>query len=110
LPRRTSRGTNVPDRRTKRVWPAIRTAAKLPATVTLHALRHTYGSLLLADGAPVKHVSDQMGHANPLITLQVYQKVLRATSATATRQLDRHIPDAPAPHKKPLRLVKTSIA
>ena len=99
-----------PDNWTRRVWPTIRTAAKLPAAVTLHGLRHTYGSLLLADGAPVKHVAEQMGHANPTITMAVYQHVLRATSATATRQLDRHIPGEPAKKTSKLRLVKTAAA
>jgi integrase len=94
-----------PDNWARRVWPGIRKAAKLPETVTLHALRHTFGSLLLADGVPIKHVSEQMGHANVAITLNVYQHVLRATSATATRQLDRHIPDE-APKRTALRVVK----
>ena len=94
-----------PDNWARRVWPTLRTVAKVPTAVTLHGLRHTFGSMLLADGAPVKHVSEQMGHANPLITMQVYQHVLRATSATATRQLDRHIPG-----EKKLRLVKSSAA
>ena len=65
---------------------------KLPETVTLHALRHTYGSLLLADARPIKHVSEQLGHAKTSITMDIYQHVLRATSATATRLLDKHIP------------------
>jgi integrase len=99
-----------PDNWAKRAWPGIRTAAKLPETVTLHALRHTFGSLLLADGAPVKHVSEQMGHANPLITMQVYQKVLRATSATATRRLDKHIPVQTSSHSRMLRFVKRVVA
>jgi integrase len=79
-----------PDNWARRLWPTIRKTAKLPETVTLHALRHSFGSLLLADGVPIKHVSEQMGHANVAITLNVYQHVLRATSATATRQLDKH--------------------
>jgi integrase len=98
-----------PDNWARRVWPVIRRAAKLPETVTLHALRHTFGSLLLADGVQIKHVSEQMGHANVAITLNVYQHVLRATSATATRQLDRHIPDQ-APKKVGLRIVRRGAA
>ena len=98
-----------PDNWCKRVWPRLRTAGKVPAAVTLHGLRHTFGSLLLADGAPVKHVSEQMGHANPSITMAVYQHTLRATSATATRQLDKHIPDDNL-RKKPLRIVKSTAA
>ena len=82
---------------------SIRTAAKLPAGVTLHALRHSFGSRLLADGVPIKHVSEQMGHANVTMTLNVYQHVLRATSAEATRHLDKHIHAGPP---TTLRLVK----
>jgi integrase len=98
-----------PDNWAKRVLPGIRSAAKLPETVTLHALRHTFGSLLLADGAPIKHVSEQMGHASVVVTLNIYQHILRATSATATRHLDRHIPSAPARARR-LRLVRPGAA
>ncbi len=95
-----------PDNWHSRALPVIRETAKLPETITLHALRHTFGSLLLADNVPVKHVSEQLGHANVAITLDIYQHTLRATSSTATRQLDKHIPtEAPK-----LRLVKRGAA
>lgn len=45
-------------------------------TCRLHDLRHTHASLLLADGVPVKVVSERLGHANATITLGVYQHVL----------------------------------
>jgi integrase len=44
-------------------------------TIRLHDLRHTHASLLLADGVPVKVVSERLGHANATITLTVYQHV-----------------------------------
>jgi len=44
--------------------------------VRVHDLRHTYGSLLLAAGAPVELVAERMGHANPNITLGVYRHLL----------------------------------
>ncbi|MCS6867811.1 site-specific integrase [Thermus sp.] len=44
--------------------------------VRVHDLRHTYGSLLLAKGAPLELVAERMGHANPNITLGVYRHVL----------------------------------
>jgi integrase len=47
---------------------------QLPA-IRLHDLRHTHASLLLADGVPVKVVSERLGHANATITLTVYQHV-----------------------------------
>ncbi|WP_363316480.1 site-specific integrase [Thermus sp.] len=44
--------------------------------VRVHDLRHTFGSLLLARGAPLELVSERMGHANPNITLGVYRHLL----------------------------------
>jgi integrase len=44
-------------------------------TIRLHDLRHTHATLLLADGVPVKVVSERLGHANATITLTVYQHV-----------------------------------
>src|SRR3712207_2092015 len=41
----------------------------------LHDLRHTHATLLLADGVPVKVVSERLGHASATITLTVYQHV-----------------------------------
>lgn len=37
-----------------------------------HDLRHTFASLLIAEGLNVKFVSGQLGHASPDITLRVY--------------------------------------
>jgi integrase len=37
-----------------------------------HDLRHTYASLLIAEGEDVVWVSRQLGHANPSVTLNVY--------------------------------------
>jgi integrase len=43
--------------------------------IRLHDLRHTHATLLLADGLPVKVVSERLGHASATITLTVYQHV-----------------------------------
>ncbi len=40
--------------------------------VTLHGLRHTAASIMLAAGVPLIVVSRQLGHANPNITTQMY--------------------------------------
>ena len=40
--------------------------------LTLHDLRHTFGSHLVRHGADVVTVSRQMGHARPSITLDIY--------------------------------------
>jgi len=40
--------------------------------ITLHALRHTHVSQLIASGLDVVTVSRRIGHSNPTITLSVY--------------------------------------
>lgn len=41
-------------------------------TRRFHDLRHTFASLLIAQGTNVVFVSQQLGHASPEITLRVY--------------------------------------
>ncbi|MFL2000001.1 tyrosine-type recombinase/integrase [Microbacterium sp. A1-JK] len=53
-------------------WRRIRTAAKLGDDVTLHALRHTFASNLIASGCDVVTVQRALGHSQPSITLNVY--------------------------------------
>lgn len=53
-------------------WRRIRLAADLPADVTLHTLRHTFASNLIASGCDVVTVQRALGHAQPSITLNVY--------------------------------------
>jgi integrase len=44
--------------------------------VTLHGLRHTCGSILLARGVHLIVVSRHLGHADPNITARVYAHLL----------------------------------
>jgi integrase len=45
---------------------------KLPKGASLHTLRHTHGSHLLAAGVPLTDVSKRLGHTNPHVTATVY--------------------------------------
>jgi integrase len=45
---------------------------KLPKGASLHTLRHTHGSHLLAAGVPLTDVSKRLGHSNPHVTATVY--------------------------------------
>ncbi len=45
---------------------------KLPKGASLHTLRHTHGSQLLAAGVPLTDVSKRLGHTNPHVTATVY--------------------------------------
>jgi integrase len=40
--------------------------------ISLHALRHTHASMLIAAGVDVVLISKRLGHSNPSITLRVY--------------------------------------
>ncbi len=53
-------------------------------TLTLHDLRHTFGSHLVRQGADVVTVSRQMGHARPSITLDVYSHEFAAVQHQAS--------------------------
>jgi integrase len=60
--------------------------APAAAKLTLHSLRHTFASLLIARRLDVVFVSRQLGHANPSITLGVYAYLYaRADDAEAAR-------------------------
>ncbi|SDY50811.1 Site-specific recombinase XerD [Modestobacter sp. DSM 44400] len=65
----------TPIRRTAfsaRVWqPAVKRAG-LPTSVTFHALRHFYASLLIRHGESVKTVQARLGHASAAETLDTY--------------------------------------
>ncbi|MDQ1130681.1 site-specific integrase [Microbacterium sp. SORGH_AS_0888] len=53
-------------------WRRIRKAVGLPEEVTLHTLRHTYASNLIAAGCDVVTVQRALGHSQPSITLNTY--------------------------------------
>ena len=40
--------------------------------VRFHDLRHTYASIQISNGVDVALLAEQMGHANPGVTLAVY--------------------------------------
>jgi integrase len=48
----------------------------IPAKLKTHELRHTFASLLFEAGATVPYVMDQLGHADPKVTLSIYTHVL----------------------------------
>ncbi|HLI16205.1 MAG TPA: tyrosine-type recombinase/integrase [Acidimicrobiales bacterium] len=65
---------------------ALVRAAGLPR-VRFHDLRHTAASLMLANGVPVKIVSEMLGHANPTITLAGYAHLLPNMAQEAGERL-----------------------
>ena len=67
------------------------TAAGLtgPGRLSLHSLRHTFASLLIAKGLDVVFVSRQLGHASPATTLGVYAHLFDQAQHAATARAAR---------------------
>lgn len=59
----------------KILMPALRRAG-LPTNVRFHDLRHSFASLLLAQGVPIKTVSEALGHSSAAVTLGIYAHAL----------------------------------
>lgn len=64
-------GTTRSPNATTREWVRALAENKLPA-ISLHALRHTHASQLIAAGMDPVSISRRLGHASPTITLNVY--------------------------------------
>ena len=65
-------------------------AARAEVTpVTLHALRRTHASLLLAAGVPIEVVSRRLGHSSIGITVDRYVTVYTGRDADAARAFER---------------------
>ena len=68
-------------------WAKTIAALKLPK-VTLHALRHTHVSQLIASGLDVVTVSRRLGHSNPTVTLTVYAHLFGNTDERAAAAVE----------------------
>ena len=56
--------------------------------IRLHDLRHTHGSLLLAAGINPKVVSERLGHAQFVFTVETYQHTFPSMGADAARTFE----------------------
>jgi len=59
-----------------------------------HDLRHTYGSILTAEGAPPQYIQAQMGHASIQITIDLYGSGLSASYQQGVQVLDDAVRDS----------------
>src|SRR6516164_8274123 len=57
--------------------------------ITLHSLRHTHASMLIAAGMDILTISRRLGHANPTITLSVYGHLIHGTDNRAAQIMDQ---------------------
>ncbi|HBM98002.1 MAG TPA: site-specific integrase [Ruminococcus sp.] len=56
--------------------------------VTLHSLRHTNATLMIAEGTDVCTVSKRLGHANTATTLNIYAHALKSKDMEAANTLE----------------------
>lgn len=71
---------------TRRHFKPLLKSAGLP-DITLYELRHTTATLLLSAGENPKIVSERLGHASVVLTLDTYSHVLPTMQEEATRKL-----------------------
>lgn len=68
-------------------WSVAMTAIGRPK-ITLHSLRHTHASQLIASGLDVLMTSRRLGHGSPAITLSVYGHLFSNTDDQAARIIE----------------------
>ena len=66
-------------------------ASKLFEGLSLHGLRHTHASLLIAAGVDPKTVSARLGHENITITLSTYAHLLPRQDEQAAARLEAYL-------------------
>lgn len=87
----------------KYVWkPAVETAA-VPQSLTFHSLRHTAGSILIAQGADAKRVQAHLGHATITMTFDVYGHLFDDAMDDVMDRLDAAARERGAPQTPPKR-------
>ena len=81
----TSEHTHVKPRQLDQMFRRIAVATGLPEDKIygVHALRHTFATLLLSNGIDIKTVSSLLGHADVSITYNTYIHVMREQKAKA---------------------------
>jgi integrase len=56
--------------------------------IRLHDLRHTFGSLLLQNGASIVYVKEQMGHSSIQVTVDIYGHLIPGANVCFVDRLD----------------------
>lgn len=79
-------GSPTPPHVLWRDWYAFLERADLPR-ITLHRLRHSFGSIALAGGMPITLVSRLLGHSSPAVTMRVYAHLIRELEEEASDRL-----------------------
>ena len=55
--------------------------------ITVHKLRHTHASILLADNVPIQRVAKRLGHTDTNMIRKVYGHLLKETEEDGNRMI-----------------------
>ena len=92
---RTPQGTIVdPDNLYHRVFLPVLAKAGI-RRIRLHDLRHSFGSLLLQNGASIVYVKEQMGHSAIQVTVDIYGHLIPGANLSFVDRLDEVAIDLP---------------
>ena len=75
----------------KDIWTRILRAAGVRESVRIHDLRHTFCSMLLAQGASPKYIQSQLGHSSIMVTMDRYGHLMPETNQKETELLDETV-------------------
>jgi integrase len=73
----------------RRYFPALRRAG-LPR-IRFHNLRHTYASLLIAQGEHPKYIQSQLGHTSINVTMDLYGHLMETVNQKAASRLGKNV-------------------
>lgn len=81
-------------------WQSLAKLFKLTGTegtpCTFHDLRHTYATIAISEGADVRSVASNLGHANPAMTLNVYASADKEAKRRAAEKVGEALTYKPA--------------
>jgi integrase len=84
----TSSGKPISPRNFIRHFKQVIEANNLPP-LTVHGLRHSHASLLLAAGVNPKVVQERLGHSSIVLTLSTYSHIIPSLQEEAAQKLDK---------------------
>lgn len=83
---------NMTERYFKRVLKKMKVLNNIKTSnlnnLKFHDLRHTYASIMLSKGAPIKFVQEQLGHSSSKMTLDIYNHIMPKESDFARNIID----------------------
>jgi integrase len=91
----TRKGTMMEARNLLREYYALRAAAKLPAGLRFHDLRHSAATILHAAGVPEKAIQELLGHRSLATTQQIYMHAADESRQQAADAMDDLLDDLP---------------